>query len=129
MKATGGNDMTKILIADDALFMRVTLKNILGEAGYAVCEAKDGAEMLLVYEQEKPDLIMLDITMPEMNGLEGLKALKQKYPKAKVIMCSAMGQQTMVLDAIRSGAYDFIVKPFEKGKVLDSVKKALAMNF
>lgn len=120
--------MTKILIADDALFMRMTLGNILKSAGYEVCEAKNGAEMLLVYEQEKPDLIMLDITMPEMDGLAGLRALKQKAPNAKVIMCSAMGQQSMVLDAIHSGAHDFIVKPFEKGKVLDSIKKVLAMK-
>lgn len=120
--------MAKILIADDALFMRMTLGNILKEAGYDICEAKNGREMIQVYEEEEPDLIMLDITMPEMDGLDGLKALKKNYPKAKVIMCSAMGQQTMVLDAIRSGAYDFIVKPFEKGKVLDSIRKVLAMK-
>lgn len=121
--------MKKILVADDAMFMRMALRKILEEAEYEVCEAGDGEEMLLVYERENPDLIMLDITMPKMDGLKGLKALKQKHPKAKVIMCSAMGQQAMVLDAIQSGAYDFIIKPFEKGKVLDSVKKALAMNF
>ena len=119
--------MVKILIADDALFMRITLGDILKKAGYEICEAKNGSEMLQVYERERPDLIMLDITMPEMDGLNALKNLKKKYPKVKVIMCSAMGQQSMVLDAIQSGAYDFIVKPFEKGKVLDSVKKVLAM--
>jgi len=120
--------MAKVLIADDALFMRMTLGNILKEAGYEICEAKNGREMIEVYEKENPDLIMLDITMPEMDGLDGLKNLKKRYPKAKVIMCSAMGQQTMVLDAIRSGAYDFIVKPFERGKVLDSIKKVLVMK-
>lgn len=121
--------MKKILVADDAMFMRMALRKILEEASYEVCEARDGEEMIYMYEKEMPDLIMLDITMPKMDGLQGLKALRQKYPKAKVIMCSAMGQQAMVLDAIQSGAYDFIVKPFEKSKVLDSVKKALAMNF
>lgn len=120
--------MAKILIADDALFMRMTLGNMLKDAGYEICEAKNGREMIEIYEKEQPDLIMLDITMPEVDGLEGLKRLKKKYPKAKVIMCSAMGQQSMVLDAIRSGAYDFIVKPFERGKVLDSIKKVLVMK-
>ncbi len=120
--------MAKILIADDALFMRITLGDILRGAGYEVCEAKNGSEMLQVYDKEKPDLIMLDITMPELDGLHALQALKKKYPKVKVIMCSAMGQQAMVLNAIQSGAYDFIVKPFEKGKVLDSVKKVLVMD-
>ena len=120
--------MAKILIADDALFMRMTLGDMLRSAGYEVCEAKNGSEMLQVYDREQPDLIMLDITMPEMDGLHALKALKEKYPKVKVIMCSAMGQQTMVLDAIRSGAYDFIVNPFEKSKVLVSITKVLAMK-
>ena len=120
--------MAKILIADDALFMRMTLGDILKSANYEVCEAKNGAEMLVVYEREQPDLVMLDITMPEMDGLTALRELKKKYPKAKVIMCSAMGQQVMVMDAIRSGAYDFIVKPFERSKVMDSIKKVLAMK-
>ncbi len=120
--------MAKILIADDALFMRITLGDILRKAGYEVCEAKNGLEMLEMYDQELPDVVMLDITMPEMDGLTALKNLKQTHPKAKVIMCSAMGQQVMVMDAVRSGAYDFIVKPFEKGKVLDSIVKVMAMN-
>lgn len=120
--------MTKILIADDALFMRITLRDILTSAGYEVCEAKNGLDMLQVYEKELPDLVMLDITMPELDGVHALQRLKEKHPKAKAIMCSAMGQKTMVLGAIQSGALDFIVKPFEKSKVLDSVKKALAMN-
>lgn len=120
--------MTKILIADDALFMRITLGDILRNAGYKVCEAKNGLEMLQVYEEELPDLVMLDITMPELSGLDALKALRKKHPKAKVIMCSAMGQRAMVLDALQNGAHDFIVKPFDKWKVLDSIKKVLAMN-
>jgi len=120
--------MAKILVTDDSLFLRTNLSNILKEAGYEVCEAKDGKDMLVQYEKEKPDLVTLDITMPELDGRGALRALKEKYPKAKVIMCSAMGQREMVLDAIKDGAYDFIVKPFEKSKVLDSVKKTLAMN-
>lgn len=121
--------MAKILIADDALFMRVTLGDILRSEGHEVCEAKNGSELLKVYEQEMPDLVMLDITMPEMDGLEALKALKKIHPKVKVIMCSAMGQKAMVMDAISNGAYDFIIKPFEKSKVLESVRRVLAMNF
>ena len=120
--------MAKILIADDALFMRITLGDILRKGGYEVCEAKHGAEMLQIYDVENPDLVMLDITMPVMDGLTALKELRKKDPKAKAIMCSAMGQQAMVMDAIQSGAFDFIVKPFEKSKVYDSVRKVLAMK-
>lgn len=121
--------MAKILIADDALFMRVTLGDILKGAGHTVCEAKNGSELLKVYEEEMPDLVMLDITMPEMDGLTALKELKKIYPNVKVIMCSAMGQKAMVMDAISHGAYDFIVKPFDKSKVLESVRRVLAMQF
>ena len=120
--------MAKILVTDDAAFMRMMLGNMLKEAGYEVCEANNGRDMLQKYELEKPDLVTLDITMPELDGLDALKLLREKNPKAKVIMCSAMGQESMVLEAIRSGAYDFIVKPFEKSKVLGSVRKVLAMN-
>ena len=120
--------MAKILITDDSLFLRTTLKTMLTDGGYEVCEAVNGKDMLKQYEIEKPDLVTLDITMPELDGRGALRALKEKHPKAKVIMCSAMGQRAMVLEAIKEGACDFIVKPFEKSKVLDSVNKALAMN-
>lgn len=120
--------MAKILITDDAVFMRLMLGNILREAGYEVCEAENGRDMLEKYDKERPDLVTLDITMPEMDGREALKILKEREPKAKVIMCSAMGQRAMVLDAIRAGACDFIVKPFEKSKVLESIRKTLALN-
>ena len=120
--------MIKILIADDALFMRITLGDMLRGAGYEVCEAKNGADMLLVYEREQPDLIMLDITMPELDGLNALKELKKKYPKVRVIMCSAMGQQAMVLKAIQNGAHDFVVKPFEKSTLLGSIRRVLDMD-
>lgn len=120
--------MTKILVTDDAAFMRMILEKMLKEAGYEVCEASNGIEMLQKYDTESPDLVLLDITMPELNGIQALKLLKQKNPKAKVIMCSAMGQEAMVLEALQQGAYDFIVKPFEKSKVLGSIRKVLAMN-
>jgi len=121
-------DMAKIMITDDAAFMRMVLGKMLREAGYEVCEACNGSDMLQKYDIEKPDLVTLDITMPEMDGQEALRRLREKDPKAKVIMCSAMGQETMVLNAIRNGAYDFIVKPFEASKVMGSVRKVLAMK-
>lgn len=117
--------MAKILVTDDSLFMRTSLKNMLLTAGYEVCEAANGIEMLRVYEEEKPDVVTLDITMPEMDGREALRQLRAKHPDAKVIMCTAMGQKTMVLDAIRDGALNFLVKPFEKSSVLDSILKAI----
>lgn len=120
--------MAKILITDDAVFMRLMLGNILREAGYEVCEATNGRDMLEKYDIEQPDLVTLDITMPELDGVQALKLLRQKAPKAKVVMCSAMGQRAMVLDAIQAGASDFIVKPFEKSKVLESVRKTLALK-
>lgn len=120
--------MAKILVTDDSLFLRVTLKTMLQEGGYEVCEAVNGLDMLKQYEIEKPDLVTLDITMPELDGRGALRELKARHPEAKVIMCSAMGQRNMVLEAIKEGAYDFIVKPFEKSKVLDSVRKVLAMQ-
>ncbi len=120
--------MAKILITDDAVFMRLMLGNILREAGYEVCEANNGRDMLEKYDIEHPDLVTLDITMPELDGVQALRLLRQKAPKAKVIMCSAMGQRSMVLDAIQAGACDFVVKPFEKSKVLESVRKTLALK-
>lgn len=120
--------MAKILVTDDAAFMRLMLGNMLTEAGYEVCEAKNGVDMLEKYDVEQPDLVTLDITMPEMDGLQALKLLREKDPKARVIMCSAMGQRTMVLEAVQSGAFDFLVKPFEKSKVLEAVRKTLAVK-
>lgn len=120
--------MAKILITDDSLFMRVSLRTMLQSAGYETCEAANGIEMLRVYEEEQPDVVTLDITMPEMDGREALRQLRAKHPQAKVIMCTAMGQKTMVLDAIRDGAINFLVKPFEKSKVLDSISKALNIS-
>jgi two-component system chemotaxis response regulator CheY len=116
-----------ILITDDALFMRVTLKNILTENGYEVCgEAQNGAEAVSMYSQMKPDLVTMDITMPEMDGLAALKKIRETDPDAKIVMCTAMGQKNMVVEAIQSGAKDFIVKPFQPERVIEAINKLLA---
>lgn len=115
----------KVLITDDAAFMRMMLKSILEPEGFVLEEATNGEEMLAKYESFQPDLVTLDITMPVLDGLAAIKKLKEKHPDAKVIMCSAMGQQAMVLDAIQSGAKDFIVKPFQKDRVMEAIKKLL----
>ncbi len=118
--------MASILIVDDAKFMRMTLSNILQNGNHEVVgEAENGRQAVEMYKQLKPDLITMDITMPEMNGLEALREIKQDFPSAKVIMCSAMGQQKMVVEAIEAGAKDFIVKPFEENRVLEAIKRVL----
>jgi len=115
----------RIMIVDDAIFMRMKLKDILEKNGYeVVAEAQNGADAIEKYKAEKPDIVTMDITMPEMNGIEALQKIKKIDPSAKVIMCSAMGQQAMVMEAIQSGALDFIVKPFETDRVIDSIVKA-----
>lgn len=119
--------MATILIVDDAAFMRMMLRNILTNNGFEVIgEATNGAEAYTQYQNLKPDLVTLDITMPEVDGLQALRKIKADYPSAKVIMCSAMGQQSMVIDAIQNGAKDFIVKPFQAERVIEAVKKALS---
>lgn len=119
--------MAKILVTDDAAFMRMMLKGILTGAGHEIEEAVNGKDMIDKYKSFKPDLVTLDITMPEMDGLQAIKELRKEFPKAKVVMCSAMGQQAMVIEAIQSGASDFIVKPFEHARVMESVNKVLNM--
>lgn len=117
--------MTKtVLIVDDAVFMRMKLKDILEKNGYSVLgEAKNGLEAVEKYKTEKPDLVTMDITMPEMDGVEALKEIKAFDANAKVLMCSAMGQQSMVMEAIREGALDFIVKPFDSERVIKALDK------
>ena len=116
--------MAKILIVDDAAFMRMMIKDILTKKGYeVVAEAANGVEAVELYKSHQPDLVTMDITMPEMDGIEAVKQIKAVNPAAKVIMCSAMGQQSMVMDAIKAGANDFIVKPFQADRVLEAVKK------
>ncbi len=116
----------KIMMVDDAAFMRMTIKNALTKAGYTdIVEAEDGQRAVEVYEQEKPDLVIMDITMPNMDGIQALQAIKSKDSGAKVIMCSAMGQEAMVVQAIQLGAMDFIVKPFKPDRILQTVNKIL----
>lgn len=114
----------KVLITDDAAFMRMMLKDILTKNGHEVVgEAGNGVEMLQKYEETQPDIVTLDITMPEMDGLTAIKELRKKHPDANVVMCSAMGQQSMVIDAIQLGARDFIVKPFQADRVIACLSK------
>lgn len=116
----------RILIVDDAAFMRMMIRDILTKNGYEVCgEANDGAQAIEKFKEVRPDLITMDITMPEMDGIHALKEIKKLDPNAKVIMCSAMGQQAMVIDAIQAGAKDFIVKPFQPDRVIEAIKKTL----
>jgi two-component system chemotaxis response regulator CheY len=119
--------MPSVLIADDAAFMRMMIKNILSEAGYDIVgEAENGSVAVSKYRELKPDLTTMDITMPEMDGLAALKEIRGADPEARVVMCSAMGQQSMVIESIQAGARDFIVKPFQPDRVLEAVQKALA---
>ena len=115
-----------ILICDDAAFMRMMIKDILTKNGYDVAgEAENGQVAVDKYSDVKPDLVMMDITMPEKDGIQALKEIKAKDPSANVIMCSAMGQQAMVIESIQAGAKDFIVKPFAADRVLEAVRKAV----
>ena len=115
-----------ILVCDDAAFMRMMIKDILTKNGYNVVgEAENGAKAVEKYAETKPDLVLMDITMPEMDGIQALKKIKESDPNASVVMCSAMGQQAMVIEAIQSGAKDFIVKPFQAERVLEAVKKVI----
>jgi len=116
----------RILIVDDAAFMRMMIRDILTKNGYEVVgEANDGVQAIEKFKELRPDLITMDITMPEMDGIVALKEIKKMEPNAKVIMCSAMGQQAMVIDAIQAGAKDFIVKPFQADRVIEAIKKTL----
>ncbi len=115
-----------VLICDDAAFMRMMIKDVLTKNGYTIAgEAENGKVAVDKYAETKPDLVMMDITMPEMDGIQALKKIKETDPGANVIMCSAMGQQAMVIESIQAGAKDFIVKPFNLDRVIEAVKKAV----
>jgi two-component system, chemotaxis family, chemotaxis protein CheY len=115
-----------ILIADDLSFMRMIQKEILTERGYTIVgEAADGREAVEKFKNLHPDLVLLDITMPNMNGLEAMRWIFSLDPKAKVIMCSALGQQNLIVEAIKAGVKDFIVKPFKPERILSAIEKAL----
>lgn len=118
--------MAKVLIVDDAAFMRMMIKDILEKNGYEIVgEAANGGIAVEMYQKEKPDVVTMDITMPDVDGIEAVKRIKEIDPAAKVIMCSAMGQQSMVMEAIKAGARDFIVKPFQADRVLEAVQKVV----
>ena len=113
-----------VLIVDDAVFMRMKLKDILERHGYkVVAEAQNGIEAIEKYKAERPDIVTMDITMPDMDGITALKGIKKFDPDSKIIMCSAMGQQSMVMEAIQAGALDFIVKPFDTDRVIQSLDR------
>ncbi|NLI58994.1 MAG: response regulator [Clostridium sp.] len=116
----------KILIVDDAAFMRMMIKDILSKNGYEVVgEAENGAKAIEKFKELTPDLVIMDITMPELDGIAAVKEIKKIDGDSKIIMCSAMGQQAMVIESIQAGARDFIVKPFQAERVVEAVKKVL----
>ncbi len=116
----------KVLIVDDAAFMRMMLKDILLKNGFEVIgEAENGRTGVQLFQELNPDLVTMDITMPEMDGISAVKEIKKLDGKARIVMVSAMGQQSMVIEAIQAGAADFIVKPFQPDRVLESLRKAL----
>ena len=115
-----------ILVVDDAAFMRMMIKDILTKNGYNVIgEAENGAKAIEKYAELKPDLVIMDITMPDVDGIQAVKEIRKIDPNANIIMCSAMGQQAIVCEAIQAGAKDFIVKPFQSDRVIEAVKKVL----
>ena len=115
-----------ILLVDDAAIMRMMLKDILTKNGYDVVgEAENGVKAVEKYKELKPNLVIMDITMPEMNGIDATKGIKASDPGATIVMCSAMGQQSMVIESIQAGAKDFIVKPFQHDRVLEAVQKVI----
>ena len=114
----------RVLIVDDALFMRNMLKDIFVNAGHSVVgEAANGDEAIAQYAELKPDLVTMDIVMPQKSGIEALQEIRKQYPDAKIVMCSALGQDALVVEAVQSGAKDFIVKPFKEDRVLDVVRR------
>ncbi|HHW30458.1 MAG TPA: response regulator [Clostridiaceae bacterium] len=116
----------RILVVDDAAFMRMMIKDILTKNGFEVVgEAENGARAVEKYKELSPDLVIMDITMPEVDGIQAVKEIKKENKNSKIIMCSAMGQQAMVIESIQAGAQDFIVKPFQPDRVIEAVKKAL----
>ena len=116
----------RVLVVDDAAFMRMMIRDILVKNGYEVAgEAANGSEAVNKYQELRPDVTTMDITMPEMDGITAVREIRKVDPNARIIMCSAMGQQAMVLDAIQAGARDFIVKPFQEDRVIDAIKKVL----
>jgi len=115
--------MARVLLVDDAAFMRMRCAKLLTENGYSVDEAENGQEAVEKYQKIKPDLVLMDITMPVMDGLTAVAEIKKIDPDAKIVMCSALGQQNTVMSAIKAGAKDFIVKPYQPEKILSTIKR------
>lgn len=116
-----------VLVCDDAIFMRTMIADILTQAGYKVVgEAESGVEAVRKFQELKPDLVTMDIVMPEMGGIDAVREIVKMYPDAKILMCSAMGQQALVVEAIQAGAKDFVVKPFQPARVLEAVQRLLS---
>jgi two-component system chemotaxis response regulator CheY len=115
-----------VLVCDDAMFMRAMIADILTQAGFDVVgEAETGEQAVDRYRQLKPDLVTMDIVMPQMGGIEAVREICKEDPSAKILMCSAMGQQALVVEAIQAGAKDFVVKPFQPSRVLEAVQRLL----
>ncbi|MBO8176959.1 MAG: response regulator [Bacillus sp. (in: Bacteria)] len=118
--------MARVLVVDDAKFMRMTLTNMLKKGNHEVVgEAENGKEAIERYRELQPDVVTMDITMPIMTGIEAVKHILEEFPQAKIIICSAMGQQKMVVEAIEAGAKDFIVKPFDETRVIEAVNRVV----
>ena len=118
--------MAKVMVVDDAAFMRLRASKVLQDSGHEVLQAENGADAVRQYAQHHPDAVLMDITMPEMDGLEALKEIRKLDPFARVAMVTAMGQQAIVMEALRAGAKDFILKPFQPDRVLGALNKLLA---
>ena len=119
----------RVLIVDDLTFIKIVLRDLVNRAGFRVIgEASDGLEAVQMYTDKHPDVVLLDITMPKMDGLTALKKILAIDPQARVIMCSALGQQRLIVQAIQLGAKDFIVKPFQPERVIGSIKRAMNMD-
>src|SRR5919205_845385 len=123
---TGRDFVAKVLVVDDASFMRLRACKVLQENGHEVVQAENGADAVRQYAQHKPDAVLMDITMPEMDGLAALKEIKKVDPSARVAMVTAMGQQAIVMEALKSGAKDFVLKPFQPDRVIGALNKLLA---
>ena len=118
--------MAKVLVVDDAAFMRVRAAKVLQDNGHEVVQAENGVDAVRQYTQHQPDAVLMDITMPEMDGLAALKEIKKLDPTARVAMVTAMGQQAIVMEALKAGAKDFVLKPFQPDRVLGALQKLLA---
>ncbi len=116
-----------VLICDDAIFMRTMLSDILQQAGFDVIgEAETGAQAVARYRELRPDLVTMDIVMPDMGGIDAVREITKLDPAARILMCSAMGQQALVIEAIQAGAKDFVVKPFQPSRVLEAIQRVLS---